>query len=54
MKNRVLQDIAQAPVILNILPHHSAETICRYVEIMHEEDFRVLEVLARQIGRAHV
>jgi len=51
VNNSVLPAIANAPVMLNVLPQ-SAETICSFMQVLHEEGYPAIEVLARPLDKA--
>ena len=50
--DKVLADLAEAPVTLNVHPGRSPETICGFIEAMKEEGYRILEILARPLDEA--
>jgi len=51
MINEVLKHISEAPVMINIYPG-AAELICRFIEVLHEQDYPAIEILARPLDEA--
>jgi 2-dehydro-3-deoxyphosphogluconate aldolase/(4S)-4-hydroxy-2-oxoglutarate aldolase len=47
MGSEVWQDVSNAPVSVNLWPRHPVETICRLIDVMREEGFGLLEIMAR-------
>ena len=45
--HRIFQDIAKAPAMINIDTVQNVETVCRYIQILHEEGYPAMEILAR-------
>ncbi len=52
MKGNVLEALAAAPAQLNIMPRFSVDTVCEYINVVHEERFPVLEILGRPMDDA--
>ncbi len=52
MKEKALEALAGAPAQLNIMPHYTVDTVCGYIDLIHEESFPVLEILGRPMDDA--
>ena len=46
-EQEVFQRIAAAPAMINIHAVHTVETICRFIQILREEGYPAMEILAR-------
>lgn len=52
MNESLINDYVGSPVSVNIFPRHSIDSVCRLIDAMSAEGFRILEILARPIGDA--
>ena len=50
MTTDLLERFADAPATVNIYPVHSVDTVCALLKVMKEQDFPVLEILARPLA----
>ncbi|MBN1555370.1 MAG: bifunctional 4-hydroxy-2-oxoglutarate aldolase/2-dehydro-3-deoxy-phosphogluconate aldolase [Phycisphaerae bacterium] len=52
MNPSLLQAYLDAPVSVNVFPRHDVDALCALIDVMADEGFRLLEILARPVEDA--